>query len=31
MWIWEGYFDPKQIDTWYAAAEKLNHINVHVI
>ena len=30
MWIWEGYFDPKQRDLWMQAAEKLRNINIHV-
>jgi len=31
MWIWEGYCDPKNRDHWLTAAEKLNHINTHVL
>lgn len=31
MWIWEEYFNPKNKDRWLAAAEKLRHINVHVL
>ena len=30
MWIWEGYFDPKQRDVWLNAAEKIRNINIHV-
>lgn len=30
-WVWEGYFNPKNRDRWVAAAEKLKHINPHVI
>jgi hypothetical protein len=31
MWVWEGYFNTKNKDRWLAAAEKLRHINPHVI
>jgi len=31
MWVWEGYFNHHNQDKWLAAAEKLRHINPHVI
>jgi hypothetical protein len=31
MWVWEGYFHPNKKEQWLAAAEKLRHINPHVI
>lgn len=31
MWVWEGYFDPKHKEHWLQAAEKMRHINPHVL
>ena len=31
MWIWEGYFAPAKKEQFLACAEKLRHINPHVI
>jgi len=31
MWIWDGYFNPKNRERWLAAAEKLRHVNPHVL
>lgn len=31
MLIWEGYYHPAKTEQWIAAAEKLRHVNAHVI
>ena len=31
MWIWEGYIAPAKKEQFLACAEKLRHINPHVM
>ena len=30
-WVWEGYFNERNKETWLATVEMLKHINVHVL
>lgn len=29
-WVWEGYYNPKEKDTWIQTVEALKHVNKHV-
>lgn len=31
LWIWEGYFNEKRMPIWLEVAEKLKHVNPHVL
>lgn len=31
MWIWDGYMSEKRKEQWLNAAERLRHINPHVL
>jgi hypothetical protein len=31
MWIWEGYMNEKNREKWLAGAERLRHVNSHVL